>query len=105
MNDQQRFKLIDGTFSATDAAHILLSLVKSKMDFHNLEKLSNEERFGRDLAHSERRLAELGELYSTLSEICRDARASDRKLQVSGWLEISPVPSERIPTVHAFVTE
>ena len=56
MKDKQHFQLIDGTFTPSEASRVLLSLVKSKMDCHSIEKFSNEVRFGRDLAHSEKRL-------------------------------------------------
>lgn len=88
MNTTQRHQLIDSDFTADRAAHVLLSLVKSKIDYHNVEKLSNAERFGEDLTHSERRLAELRELRDILRKVCRDAEASGHHLRVKGWLEI-----------------
>jgi hypothetical protein len=92
MNTNQRYKLLDGTFTPAEAMQILLSLVKSKIDFHNLEKLSNEERFGRDVAHSERRLTELRELRETLRTVCQSAAETGQRVQVNGWIEITPVP-------------
>lgn len=93
MNTTQRYKLLDGTFSPDEARQILLSLVKSKIDFHNMEKLSNEERFGRDIAHSERRLAALRELHETLRTVCQSAAEHAQRVQVNGWIEIALIPS------------
>lgn len=70
---------------------ILLSLVKSKIDFHNFEMLSNEERFGRDVAHSALRLAQLRQLHETLRSVCQSAGKAGTRLQVNGWIEIQPV--------------
>jgi hypothetical protein len=92
MNTAQRFKLIDGTFSPADATQVLLSLVKSKIDFHTMEKLSNEERFGRDAAHSEQRLMKLRELHEALKTVCKSAADNGERVQVNGWLEITLVP-------------
>ncbi len=93
MNTTQRYKLLDGTFSPTEATQILLALVKSKMDFHDREKFSNEERFGRNVAHSKRRLAELRQLHETLRTVCQSAADTGRSVQVNGWIEIALIPS------------
>ncbi len=93
MNNPQRYKLIDGSFTASEATQILLSLVKSKIDFHNLEKLSNEERFGQDIAQSERRLTELRQLHETLRSACQSAAEKGQRVEVKGWIEMNLVPS------------
>lgn len=92
MNTTQRHQLIDGNFTPADASQILLALVKSKIDFHNLEKLSNEERFGRDVAHSERRLIALRQLRETLRTVCQSAANAGQRMEVNAWIEISLVP-------------
>jgi len=103
MNPTQRYQLIDGTFSPAEATQILLSLVKSKIDFHHMEKLSNEERFGGEVAHSERRLAELRQLHDTLRTVCQSAADTGTRVQVNGWIEIAlvPFPPEAEPPTPA----
>ena len=64
MNTPQQFQLIDGTFTPSEASRVLLSLVNSKMDYHRLEQLSNQERFGQDTSHSEVRLRNLAKLHA-----------------------------------------
>jgi len=95
MNTTQRYKLINGTFSASEAKRVLLSLVTSKIDFHNLEKLSSEERFGRDVAHSERRLIELRQLQDTFRSICQSAGDAGMDIQLNGWVEAEFVPAPK----------
>ena len=89
MKDKRRFKLIDGTFTPSEAKRILLSLVKSKMDFHSMEKAGNEERFGRDLSHSERRLRELRDLKFALTELLDSAADAGKTFRIDGWIEIT----------------
>jgi hypothetical protein len=91
MNDKQRFQLINGTFTPSEAAQVLLSLVKSKIDYHSLEKLSNEERFGRDLSHSETRLQRLRTLKTELEELFDSAAQAKQNLKIDGWIEIKSV--------------
>lgn len=91
MNDKRHFQLIDGTFTPSEAARVLLSLVKSKMAYHNMEKFSNEERYGRDPSHSEKRLRDLAKLESELKELFASAADSKQNLKINGWIEITPV--------------
>ena len=94
INTMETFKLVDGTFSARDATDLLLALVKSKIDFHTMEKASNQERFGRDTAHSERRLVQLRQLQDKLRLVCKTAAENGEDVQVNGWLEITLVRGE-----------
>ena len=91
MKDKQHFQLIDGTFTPSEASRVLLSLVKSKMDYHNMEKFSNEERFGRDVTHSEKRLHDLAKLNTALKEFFASAADANQNLKINGWIEITPV--------------
>lgn len=76
---QHSTQLIDGTFSPEKAKSILLQLLNDKMNFHYLEKVSNEERFGKDHEHSDKRIAEL----------------TDGKMKLIKWLQSVP-PGEAI---------
>ena len=91
MNDKQRFKLIDGTFTPSEASRVLLALVKSKMDYHSMEKFSNEVRYGGDVARSEKRLQELAQLNASLQEFFGSTSTENQTLKVDGWIEITPV--------------
>ena len=86
--NKQHFQLIDGTFTPSEASRVLLSLVKSKMDHHRVEKFSNEERFGRDLAHSEKRLRELAELDRALKKLFGSISPT-QNLKIKGSIEIT----------------
>lgn len=68
---------------------MLLSLVKSKIEYHTLQKLSNEERFGRDLSNSEKRLEQLQRLKVALKELFDSATEARQTLKIDGWIEIT----------------
>lgn len=52
-------RLIDGCFSKIKAKTVLLELINNKINFHKVEKFSNEIRFGQDTDHSEKRIQAL----------------------------------------------
>jgi hypothetical protein len=92
MNNPQRFQLIDGTFTHVEAGQVLLSLVKSKIDHHSLEQFSNEERFGRDVAHSEKRLEKLRALDVAIRELLSLAIENKQTLKIDAWIDITLMP-------------
>ncbi|BCX47109.1 UPF0753 protein [Haloferula helveola] len=96
MNPNQRYQLIDGKFTPEQARHVLLSLVKSKIDFHSIEKLSHEERFGEDATQPQRRLAELRKLRDTLLETCESMAETGTQVRINGWIEIEPLPEPQL---------
>jgi hypothetical protein len=95
MNDTQRFQLIDGTFTPSEASRVLLALVKSKMDYHSMDKFSNEERFDGDLSRSEKRLQELTTLNAALQEFFASSAEANQTLKIDGWIEITVVQQSR----------
>lgn len=66
------------------------------MRFGNREKLSNEERFGKDVAHSQRRLTELRQLHESLRQLCQSAAEAGQRVAVNGRIEIKLFP-DRTP--------
>jgi hypothetical protein len=52
-------KLIRGTFRKDKAKVLLLELLWHKINYHEMQQFSNQERFGRDDEHSEKRIREL----------------------------------------------
>ena len=93
MITEQQFQLIDGIFTPAEASRVLLSLVQRKIDYHRMEQLSNEERFGGDTAHSEGRLRDLAALHASLKEYLAVAAESHQTLEIKGWIEIRPLPA------------
>lgn len=88
MDHPHSFRLIDGVFTAEEAARILGAMVKGKIDHHSLELHSRGERDMASVAHSEQRLRELRELNDNLKDLLGEAIAANRKLKVKGIIEI-----------------
>ena len=88
MNTPQKFQLIDGTFTPDEARQVLGAMVKSKIDFHTLAKHSESERSGDAGNQSEKRIRALREIDLELKKIFESARASGKKIEVKGRIEI-----------------
>jgi len=88
MHTPQSYQLIDGTFTPEQARGILGAMVKSKIDFHALERQSQAERSGKT-NHSEERLQALRTLDADLKSLCEKAQAAGAKLNVQGKIEIT----------------
>ena len=52
-------KLIQGEFNRDKAKTLLFELFSYKINYHRMQKFSDEERFGKDREHSETRIREL----------------------------------------------
>jgi hypothetical protein len=85
--NSHKTKLIDGSFSLEDAKSVLLEMISYKISHHQKKKHSNEERFGADTDHSEKRIVELSterqELNAWFSTLGKDAR-----VRITGNIEI-----------------
>ncbi len=89
MNKQtHHFQIIDGTFTPDQARQVLGAMVKSKIDYHTLEKRSEVERSG-ITDHSEERLQSLRALAAEFKALFESAEASGAQLKVKGKIEIT----------------
>ncbi len=97
MQDQHHLTLIDGRFSADEARKLLSGLLSQKISFHQLEKFSHTERFGRDLLNSEKRVKELMEVNQQIQEIVKYAAAQGFLLKIQSHIEILLVDEGPMP--------
>jgi hypothetical protein len=58
--------LINGTFTGQDAASVLLEMLSFKIRYHQLKLQRNQEWFGEDTEHAQKRIKELTEERSVL---------------------------------------
>ena len=65
--DKHTTTLIEGNFELENAKSLLLDLVSRKINYHQIRKFSNTERFGNDPEHSEQRIAALTQEKEALS--------------------------------------
>jgi hypothetical protein len=63
---KEKFKLIEGVFSVSDAKEILLTLIEEKIKFHELKSFSDEVKLGKK---SEDSLIKVADLRATKANI------------------------------------
>lgn len=89
MENKHRLKLIDGEFLPSDAGKVLFELLKSKINYHQMEKFSNEERYGSDLKNSMARVEQLKETVKKLEEIILYSSEKGINLKIESVIEIT----------------
>lgn len=88
MENNQEYKLIDGTFTAEDADRILTTLLNYKIDYHNREDFSNHIRFNKDIEHSKKRIQELTETKEQIKNLIQDSKSEDIKFVIKSNISI-----------------
>jgi hypothetical protein len=93
----QDFKLIDGTFIASDAMDILLNMVNHKIQYHDLQVFKMMERFEKDGVelHIER-LTELKEMREELKLYIETMGDLNCKFRVNTTISLEPLVSEKV---------
>jgi hypothetical protein len=87
-------KLVDTDFTAVEAKEVVLALFDYKIRFHQAKRFSNEERFNKDIHHSELRISELKKERERLVEFFEKADKSAR-ITVSSKVDIIEVASNQ----------
>lgn len=90
----EEFQLIEGSFNPIEAADVLLSLVAYKIKFHNLQLLNLDGKNDASKEQSEKRITELKEAKSRITQIIMDARNSGTTLEISSNITIKPVSTK-----------
>ncbi len=85
---KHKFTLIDGKFFSSDAAQLLQSLLRYKIDYHEMALLSEEERFNMDVSNSKKRIEELNKVDDAIREIVKRYANTDKILKISSFIEI-----------------
>jgi hypothetical protein len=93
----QDFKLIDGTFIASDAMDILLNMVNHKIQYHDLQVFKMMERFDKEGVelHIER-LTELKEMREELKLYIETMGDLNCKFRVNTTISLEPLVSEKV---------
>ena len=89
MENKHVLKLIDGLFMPSDAGNILFDLISRKINYHQIELFSNEERFGNDLSNSISRIEQLNEIKNSLHEIIVYASEKGMSLKIDSLIHIT----------------
>ncbi|HBI00370.1 MAG TPA: hypothetical protein PLL09_15890 [Flavobacterium sp.] len=91
MKTNLTFDLINGTFQPAEAKNVLFTLIKDKINFHELEMFSAYERYGIELPNSKKRVAELKNALSQIEETIIEFEKSNSNIQIKGKIEIIAV--------------
>ncbi|MEO8416378.1 MAG: hypothetical protein ABI472_22135 [Ginsengibacter sp.] len=91
MDKNYNFKLINGTFTVSDASNVLFDLISNKIHFHTMENFSSQERFGKDAAHSQRRIQDLKKVQGALKNFFDITEKKDVQLKIEGSVKITIV--------------
>ncbi|GHB72567.1 hypothetical protein [Persicitalea jodogahamensis] len=91
MKKQLEFKLVKGDFLPEEAGKVLFSLIQNKINYHNVEMLSRQIRFGfdDDVSHSEKRIIELKEINESLAAFLREVGQEGKSLKIDGTFVLS----------------
>jgi hypothetical protein len=88
MGTKHSINLIDNIFTPSEANDVLITIIRNKINFHNLEIFSLEERNGENIERSKKRLEELHESNKKLLEIIHFAERNNYNLKVFSSIEI-----------------
>jgi hypothetical protein len=91
MKSNLTFDLIDGTFNPVEAKRVLFTLIKDKINFHELEIFSTNERYGIDLPNSKTRIKDLNKALVNIEEVINELEKSNFEIKISGAIEIVAV--------------
>jgi hemerythrin superfamily protein len=89
MNKIEKLKLIEGEFSFNEAREILTSMFNSKINFHNIQNWSSQERYGKDDETAQKKIPLLKNEIEKLEEIILEAKAKNKKLVINSEIYIS----------------
>lgn len=95
MKKQFQFKSIERKFEPLEAGKVLYLLIKTKVNYHSLEKYSSEFKFNRDFQHSKRRKETLIEASDYVRILIKEAEEKDLELLINGIIQIEVSPKAK----------
>lgn len=94
-----QFKLVEGQYTSLEAQKILLGLINSKINFHQLENFSNEIRFNEKSTHSKIRIELLTNASENISDLIAYSLLNDMQFKIEGNIQISLVPAKKLEPI------
>lgn len=92
MEKEYQFKLVEGQFAPSEAGKVLFSLINNKINYHNLEKFSNQIRFNEDNPHSKIRIETLSAASAYIKDLINEASSKNMELKIEGVIQIELIP-------------
>ncbi len=86
----QKIQLVDGSFTASEAADVVAALIDVKINFHKIQRLSlREGHENSNVRYPNERIAELEEAKKVAKDFIKKARGEGYNVKINGTLEIS----------------
>ena len=86
----QKIQLVDGTFTPSETADVVLALLQEKINFHKLQRLSwCEGSTDADTQYPDDRIAELQSEKQVIKDFIAQVRHEGKRLRINGTLEIT----------------
>jgi hypothetical protein len=92
-------KLVEGQYTPLEAKKILLGLINSKINFHQLENFSNEIRFNENTAHSRIRIELLTDALENITALIAYSTLNNMQFKIDGSIQISLVPEKTLESI------
>lgn len=86
--DKYQFKLIQGDFSPQDAKTVLMSVINSKINFHNLNAFSEFVKNNEDCETSKRRISVLTSSREDVMKLIEESEKNGMKMKINGDITI-----------------
>lgn len=86
--DKYQFKLIEGDFSSQDAKTVLMSVINSKVNFHNLNAFSEFVKNSETCETSKRRISELSKASEDILKLIEESEKKGMKLKINGDISV-----------------
>lgn len=89
MKAKQPIKFIEGKFSPEEAKEILVDLLNHKIRFHSLKNFSFEERFGKPVEGSQKRIEDLKASREKIILVIQQAKDNNTNLRIESSINIA----------------
>jgi hypothetical protein len=86
--DKYQFKLIEGDFSSQDAKTVLMSVINSKVNFHNLSAFSEFVKNNETCETSKRRISALSTAREDILKLIEESEKKGMKLKINGDITV-----------------
>ncbi len=86
---QENIRLVEGVFTPSEAADVLLSLVNDKIKFHTVQLLNLRDGYQEDTTHSEQRIDQLKLAKNRIKDLVIKARNEGYDIQIDGTIQIT----------------
>lgn len=88
MKENKPIKFIEGKFSPADAKEVLLTLINHKISYHSLKNFSSEERFGKPVPGSQKRIQQLKKSREKIVHLIQQAVEHKLNLRIESSINI-----------------